>query len=68
MGQMTPLNLLNLFQVFFYTDVKFQASQSGNQSFSVLTTQLPVMISSVESKLGVLCGVVSVAVGVGIMM
>ncbi|KAL5477041.1 hypothetical protein EMCRGX_G023783 [Ephydatia muelleri] len=39
-------------QVFFYTDVKFQASQSGNQSFSVLTTQLPVMISSVESKLG----------------
>lgn len=68
MGQMTPLNLLNLFQVFFYTDVKFQASQSGNQSFSVLTTQLPVMISSVESKLGVLCGVGSVAVGVGIMM
>lgn len=43
-------------QVFFYTDVKFQASpgvsQNGSQSFRVFTTQLPVMISSVESKLG----------------
>ena len=55
-------------QVFFYTDVKFQASpgvsQNGSQSFRVFTTQLPVMISSVESKLGALCGVVSVDVGV----
>lgn len=48
-------------QVFYYTDVKFQASsriipadQNSDETklFQVLTTQLPVMISSVESKLG----------------
>ena len=40
-------------QVFYYTNVKFRAKkEKDRESFYVLSSQLPPMISSVESKLG----------------
>ena len=40
-------------QVFFYTDVKFRPHKaSDSDGYYVLSSELPPMISSVESKLG----------------
>ena len=42
-----------ILQVFYYTDVKFRAKkEKDKESYYVLSSHLPPMISSVESKLG----------------
>ena len=53
-------------KVFFYTDVKFRPQKaSDSDNYYVLPSQLPPMISSVESKLGKVCVCVCVCVGGG---